>query len=367
MTINRRTILRAGIALSIVIAIIVITQFSKMVRPEEDEEPPIRPVKYLEINNAPSAFRRTFPGRLEASQTVDLSFLSGGDLVELPITEGQRLEQGALIARIDGQDAQNRFNAAQAEFVDAQSKLERNKVLYEEELIAQTEYETMQSAFEVALANYNTAQKALNDTVIQAPFPGVIAQRYVENFQKVQAGEKIVTYYNPEGFDIIIDIPESLVTQIPHYNLELSASFEQVSDKNFPLTVKEFATVADAYTKSYPLTLTMERPEDLLILPNMTVSVHVDLKRKNENQTGQYLVPTSAVVYDPDSDGAVVWIVEESTMTVTPTDVETGQGQGGDIIITEGLQSGDIVVVAGASFLIPGQKVQLLKESGAGK
>lgn len=355
---NKKTIIRAGAVIAVVALVIIVTQVIKSNRTVVEVAEPIRPVKSMVIASTPSQFRRVFPGRLEASQTADLAFLTSGDLIELPVKEGDRLVKGDLIARLDARDAQSVFDAARADLILAESELDRNKTLFDEELISAAEFEIKKRTFDVAVAGFESAVKTVEDTEIRAPFDGMIAKRNVDNFQKVQAGQVIVTFFNPSGFDIIIDIPESLVTQLPYYSSEIHAEFQQAPGQVFPLEVKEFSTVADTYTKTYSLTLSMDRPDDVLILPNMTVTVNVDFTREAVVEDNQFLVPASAIVYDVETDETVIWLVDESTMTVNPKPVQADRTQGGDIVVEGGLQVGDIIVTAGGPFLNRDQEVR---------
>jgi len=359
---NKKTIVRAGMVLAAVALVIIVTQLVKKSGGTVEIEPLVRPVKTMKIQDTPAEFHRVFPGRLQASETADLSFLVGGDLLELPALEGDRLKKGELIARLDARDAGSALDAAHADLTLAEAELNRNKTLFEEELISEAEYDVKRRTFDVSLAAFNTASKAVEDTEITAPFDGIVARRFVDNFEKVQAGQTIVTFFNPSGIDITIDVPETVVNLIPHYTSVITAVLEQDSETEYPLTVKEFATVADQYTKTYALTLTMDRPEGVLILPDMTVSVNVDFTRKALIEDENFLVPSTAIVYDVKTDGSVIWVVDEDSMTVNPKTVELDRTQGGEVIILGGIEVGDIIVTAGGGFLNPDQKVRIFEQ-----
>ena len=359
---SKKSIVRIILVLAILAIIIGVTQFIKHSSKPEEVQPPVRPVKTMKIQNTPSQLHRVFPGQMQASETADLAFLTSGDLVELPVKEGDKLKKNDLIASLDATDVRNALDAARADLTLAKAELERNQTLYEEELISAAEFDVKRRAFDVALAAFNTAAKAVSDAEIRAPFDGIVAKRYVDNFEKVQAGQPIVTFFNPTGIDIIIDVPETIVNMIPHYTAKMTAVFEQEPNKTYPLTVKEFATVADKYTKTYALTLTMERPDGLLVLPDMTVTVNVDFTRKANISDENFLVPSTAVVYDVKTDTSVVWVLDESTMTVNPQTVQTNRIQGGEIVIQNGLKVGDVIITAGGSYLNPGQKVRKMEQ-----
>ncbi|MCK5251206.1 MAG: hypothetical protein KAJ98_14635, partial [Spirochaetaceae bacterium] len=118
----------------------------------------------------------------------------------------------------------------------------------------------------------------------------------------------------------------------------------------------------DQFTKTYALTLNMDRPEDILVLPDMTVTVNVDFTRKAVIEDENFLVPSTAIVYDVETDGSVIWVLDESSMTVNPRTVEVDRTQGGKIIILGGLEVGDIIVTAGGGFLNPDQKVRIFEQ-----
>ncbi|MCK5248479.1 MAG: efflux RND transporter periplasmic adaptor subunit, partial [Spirochaetaceae bacterium] len=189
---NKKVIVRVGLALAVVALVIIVTQMVKRSSGTVEIEPPIRPVKTMLIQDTPAQFRRVFPGNLQASETADLSFLVGGDLNELPVLEGDRLQKGDLIASLDARDARSAFDAAQADLTLAKAELERNQILFDEELISEAEFDIKRRTFDVSLAAYRIASKAVEDTRITAPFDGVVARRFVDNFEKLQAGQSIV-------------------------------------------------------------------------------------------------------------------------------------------------------------------------------
>ncbi len=363
---NKKNLIRAGIVLAFVAAIIITAQITKNSAGTDEIAQPIRPVKTFRVESIPAQFQRGFPGRVTASQTVDLSFLGSGEVTEFPVREGQSLKQGEIIAKLDDSDARSNLDAAGADLNLARVELERNRTLFEEELISAAEYDIKKRSYNVALAAYQISNKAVLDRLILAPFDGLVAKRFVENYEKVEAGQKVVTFIDPTSIDITIDLPESVFLQWPNFRSSYSAEFEQAPMTPFPLTLKEFATVADPYTKTYAVTLQMDRPEesDILILPDMTVKVRMDASRRSEVDVNNFLVPSTAVVYDVNTDGSVIWIVDESTdpITVLPRIVMANRSEAGEIVITEGLKDKDLIVVAGGGFLNSGQQVRIFEQ-----
>lgn len=323
---------------------------------EEETEPPERPVKLMTVTGAAMSERRVFPGRLKASQTVELAFEVSGRLQELPVREGDVMERGQLVARLDQRDFQNQVAADQARFDKAQADLSRYEELFEEEMIAASELEVKQTDFEVTRAALEVSRKALEDSEIRAPFDGILARRYVENLEQIQAKEIVALYQDQDNVEIIIDVPESVVARAPQYDVTFSAQFSP--ERIFPMELKEFATQADTVTKTFAATLIMPRPEGVPILPGMTVSVNVDLERIVQDERSAYLIPLTAIIYDAEDRSAAVWVFDESKGVVESREVETLGVTGELVEVTSGLEDGDEVVIAGASFLFENQKVR---------
>ena len=97
-----------------------------------------------------------------------------------------------------------------------------------------------------------------------------------------------------------------------------------------------------------------------MVLPGMTSTVYVDLSGVLGNET-VFSVPVSAVAGDYKLNPRV-WVVEPQSMTVMPRPVEVGRMWGRNIEVTDGIEPGDRLVVAGVPFLSEGMKVTLLPE-----
>ena len=211
----------------------------------------------------------------------------------------------------------------------------------------------------MAKANYDTSKKAFDNTFIYAPYDGTVSKKYAENFQQIAPGTPIVNFQSLKMVDISIDIPEKLLSYAPEkYKIEFSAQFIKDRETLYPLEIKEFSTIPDPQTKTFPVTLTMKRPEGFFVFSGMSATVF--LKAKNIDISGgteRYFVPSSAVSYDIDTKKSRVWKVS-SDMSVHPAPVITGQISGDRVEITSGLNEGDLIVTAGTRRLTDNQKIR---------
>ena len=146
-------------------------------------------------------------GVVEPTLTVELKSKASGEIIELPIEEGDIIKKGQLIARLDQKTAQNEFDQSQADLEVAQvalsqaeKQLSRQKQMYERGLISEFDYENAVLANEQANSNLVRAKTALedakeklSDTVIKSPIDGIVLQKLVEKGQIISSGISAVT------------------------------------------------------------------------------------------------------------------------------------------------------------------------------
>ncbi|NNK14182.1 MAG: efflux RND transporter periplasmic adaptor subunit, partial [Desulfofustis sp.] len=244
----------------------------------------------------------------------------------------------------------------------------RYKELYAKRQVSKADFDRYRAARDVARAQLEDAQNALKDTTLVAPFDGVIAKRYVENFQKVTAKEPIVYLQLIDKLEILIDVPELMMAQFSQGGeSEISAEFDSAPGNSYALTVKEFSTDADPATQTYQVVLAMDQPEEVNILPGMTAKVNVVAGGQQATSTDNVIIPAIAVLNDADGSD-YVWIYSPESKTVNKAQVSIGSLEGSkNIIVSEGLKDGDTIVVAGISKLQDGMQVRPWESQREGK
>jgi RND family efflux transporter MFP subunit len=301
----------------------------------------------------------SLPGRVRAAKRSELSFKVSGPLEKLPIDEGQVVKKGDLIAQILPRDFQTAISEAKARELEAEQQYQRYKELYAKRQVSKADFDRYRASRDVARARLEDAQNALKDTTLVAPFAGVIAKRYVENFEKVQEKQPIVYLQLIDQLEILIDVPETLMAQFRgSAGAEVIAEFDAAAGNKYPLVIKEYSTDADPSTQTYQVVLSMEQPEEANILPGMTAKVTASVREGDAGGTAAIIIPAIAVLNDADNQD-YVWQFDQQSETVKKVPVQIGSLQGSkNVMITEGLQGGEEIVIAGVSKLQDGMKVR---------
>jgi RND family efflux transporter MFP subunit len=394
----------------------------------EDKTPPAveRPVKAMRIHSDGGVVCRTFPSRTEATEEVQLAFRVPGQIFELPVNVGQRVEKGELIAQLDTRDYKIRvrslasgieeakatlkamkagaraedINVLEAELKGAESALNEAKLRYDRydnlhqtnavpksafdeasagydmararvEVIRQNlqkgktgarqeDIEAMTARIESLQAQLDAATSALDDTSLKAPFTGYISTKYVNNFQNVPAGQPIVKLQDLSKLEITVGLPEDLITRSKYFQ-SISCSFEAFPGRTFEARIKEIGTEASQQTQTYPVTVILDQPKDVELLPGMTADVRIALAPSSNPGHHPLELPATAVFTDQ-SGKQLVWVFDEQSSTVRQREVEVGAMTSGGINVLEGLKSGEWVVTAGVHYLQDGKKVRLLED-----
>jgi len=313
-----------------------------------------RPAKVIVIGQAGKETIRSFPGKVEAFQQAELSFEVAGILQKLPALEGQVVKKGDLVAQLDQKDFEHKLREDKANLNQAKLAFDRASELIKEGHIARSTLDQRKTQFDVRRVRVDQAEKALRDSSLKAPFPGRIAKRYVENFQTINKGDKVVLLQDLSKLDIIVDVPQLDIARSRKGSAtKIWANFEFLPGQNFDLKVKEAASEADKTTQTYRVRLTMTPPEGANILPGMTSTVSVILKNGAETR---FSIPSSAVVSD-EKGGFHVWIVGKEKNVLKKRSVKVGPLSQQNIVVLEGLKTNDRVVIAGVNFMREGMVV----------
>jgi multidrug efflux system membrane fusion protein len=353
-TASRRRARRLALALAAGLALALTACAGELPPPPQ---PGPKHVKVITLTGPDTSVERSFPGRVRASERVDLSFEVAGRIIELPAAQGSQVEKGALLARLDARDFESELKAAQADFDKAEANFQRAAKLLEKDFVSKAEYEQFKATRDIAAARLATARKGVEDTELRAPFDGLVARRFVENFTDVRAKEPIVSLQDVSTVEVVVDVPERIVAMRERGSTPtIVASFDALPGRTFPLTIKEFATEADPKTGAYEYVTAMKKPEGVNILPGMTATVIASRPDYRAGEGVRFVVPVQALFADITATPSV-WIVDEANR-IHRRAVAIGQltGQEG-IEVLDGLAVGDVVAVSAVVRLQEGMSI----------
>lgn len=341
-----------------------------------EQEPPevveqIRAIKTITVADRSGGQVRRFPGLVEAVDTSGISFEVAGNTREVKVNVGDRVTSGQVLATLDETPFKLNVEAAEAEvgkakasLAEKQNEFDRQKTLYSKEWVSKAAFDqalaardsrTNQVAF--AVSKLNLARRDLEKTALVAPFDGVIANKFVDPFQEVARGEKVFEVYAEGAMEVVISVPETAIGDI-HLGLPAEVGFPIEGTKSLKGRVSEIGSVATE-ANAFPIKVALIDPP-AKVLPGMTAEALLILG--DQSDAASYLVPLTAIIPGEQPKHGYVFVYDPETATVRKNAIQGGGVRDDRIVIVEGLEAGEIIAVAGVSFLRDGQKVKLMAQ-----
>jgi RND family efflux transporter MFP subunit len=289
-----------------------------------------------------------------------LAFQVGGKIIFRNVQEGSRVQMGEVLMKIDPKDiieqtrsADAQVSSALAQLQLAKSNFDRYSELFKEDAIAaavldqyKTQYEAAQAAYNSAVAQSRQSQNALDYTILTANADGVISNVAAEVGQVVAAGQNVLTLVQTNEFEVAVDIPENKISNV-QIGQRVFIKFWAVNDE-VTGTVREISPMADPASRTFKVKISL--PTNLKnIQLGMTANVAIFEKSANA-----VILPLSAIYQT--GDAAKVWIVDGGGK-VSLKNIQVTAFNDNNVQVS-GLNSGDVVVVAGVQKLREGQEVR---------
>jgi RND family efflux transporter MFP subunit len=308
---------------------------------------PVRPVRTVTAERGHVGEQVVLTGQINAEKETALAFRIGGRIIERLADVGDRVEPDQVLAKLDPQDelntlrsAQAALTAAQGQLVEASNNFDRQKQLLERGFTtkvlfdqAQQALRTAQSRVDDAQAQSQLADDRVTYTQLKANVTGSITARGAEAGEVVQPGQMIFQVARQDGRDAVFDVPAQVI-------------------RSAPPDPKIVVTLTDDPSVTANVRVSLIDPPAAMLL-GATVSGRMQLEA-----TPGISIPASALTSY--NNHPAVWVVDPSTMTVSMRNVEVQRFDPGTVVVSQGLEGGEIVVTAGIQALYPGRKVRLL-------
>lgn len=334
-------------------------------RETETAAPVARPVRTITVAKSEAGTQLVFTGRIEAEDEVSLSFRIGGRLLENNGKLGDRVQPGQVVARLESQNemnglrqAQAALAAAQGQLVQARNQFERQQTLFGQGWTTKVNFDQAQQAFQTAQSQVDSAEaqvKIAHDLVsfteLKADAPGVLTAIGPAAGEVVQPGQSIVRLARQDGRDAVFDIPAQTIRTAPS-NPEITVSLTDDPSVTARGRVREVAPQANPSTRTFEVKVGLTDPP-----PAMRLGATVTGRLETEALP---IIEIPATALTRSNQQPAVWIVDPSKNTVSLRNVDVLRFDQAQVAVSQGLDTGEIVVTAGVQALHPGQQIRIL-------
>jgi len=331
----------------------------------------VRAIKTITVSEQAAEQIRKLSGTVAAVDSSGLSFEVRGRVVQVEVDIGDKVQKGQMLAVLDPEPYQLDADAVTAELRKARDNVAKTKAEYERQKrifeqgagaqryveVSQYNYKAARSAVKFEIARLDQAERNLRKTKLISPYDGTIAWRAVEPNEEILTGQKILEINATGKMEIQLAVPESTIDRI-HIDDMTTVTFPTLpgSTVNGRITYIGSAAIK---ANAFPVKVELIDPNNE-IKPGMTAEANLSID--DENLQPGYLVPIQAILPSSEAKQGYAFVYGPETTTVKKTPVRYGGTQKGLAIVSEGLAVGDIIAVAGVSFLADGLKVKLMKQ-----
>ncbi len=291
------------------------------------------------------------PAQVEPYEDVEVKAEVVGQVVEVLVEEGQRIEKGQVIIQLDDRDYRTQLARIEANYELAELNYNRTKALVEKKLAAPSKLDEIEAQLKDLTAQRNEAELALSRTSIKAPLSSLLNELKAKEGDYVGVGDPVAQILEIDPVKVTVGVPESDVDSI--FDLkEADVIIEALGNRSVKGKKIFLSRQPRTLARLFELELRVPNP-DGRILPGMFV--RAKLVRQVFNRA--LAVPLYAVI----TQGDERFVFLEKEGRAVKRRVTLGTLVGWQVHVTSGLQAGERVIVVGHRLLDEGQAVEVIE------
>ncbi len=289
-------------------------------------------------------------GNARANESVDIRPKITATLAEILFQEGQTVETGDVLVKLDNLEQVADLAAAKATLVDSQARYQRSSELFSTKVVAESQLLQDEAKKIADEAMVSVAQARMADTIVRAPFTGRIGLRRVSLGSLVGPGTVITTLDDTDIIKVDFDLPEVYLSRLVP-GLTVRARSAAWPDQEFVGSVSSMDTRVDPVSRSIRVRSIVPNKEGYL-RPGMFLTVTL-----LNDSIETLIIPERALI--PERSNQYVFVVGADQLA-QKREVRIGRRRTGEVEILEGLSAGELVIVDGTQKARGGQLVKIL-------
>ena len=296
--------------------------------------------------------RLNLPGMIEPWESLEILAEVRGMVKEVLVEEGHHVNRGDLLVQLDTRDYENTRNSIHAEYNLALTNLKRLSALHDQEIIAQSEYDSIKARVESLEANLAIAELQLTRCYIRSSISGIVNKLPAKNGLYLAVGDPVATVLDIDKVKVIVGIPETDVAAVGKIN-RFEVNIEALQNRKISGAKHFLAVAPESQAQVYRLELSVPNSSED-ILPGMFARVEII----KEEFAKALAIPLYAVISRDNKH--FVYLEEDNTAKLQ--EVRLGILDGWQVQITEGLAPGQRVIVVGQRSVDAEQKLNVVKK-----
>lgn len=270
-----------------------------------------------------------------------------GEVVEILVEEGDEVEEGQVLARLDGDRLRLQMLQAKANLEKTSKAYERYVQLHERGLVSASIFEGLKFDMDALNASYELKQLSYSYTTIRAPISGVVSSRDIKLGQHLMAGASAFKITDTSKLIAYLLIPQVELSKISAGDTA-RVRVDAMPEVEFAATIARISPTIDPLNGTFKATATIEN-QDGHLAPGMFGRFNVAY----EKHSGALLIPAAAVIEEDNE--TVVYVVNDGSANRRA--IEVGIESDGLVEVLGGLEADEKIVITGQGGLRDGAKV----------
>lgn len=334
-----------------IILVIAVTILASCAQKKEHKNA-VQPCKIMIAQQCTLENKWYYVGEVKAKTSTGIGFRVPGTVMRVYVNEGDPVTKGQLLAELDPQDMQNSYDMALATLNQAEDAMRRVNMMHDEQSVSDIKYVEVQTKLEQARSMYAAAKKRLDDTRLYAPVSGVIGKKNIEVGENYGMVLSAFTILDLSEVTVTIPIPEREISKIKKGDPAKIYVLALGDSTSFDAHIDAIAVSSDQLTHSYEARLNVNNSHRQLM---QGMVCNVQLWPESTQGRKGFVLPVDAVKLNT-GDDHYVWVVRQGK--AYRQSVSIGMYSEDGVIVYDGINDGDHVIIEGQSRVCEGQDVK---------
>lgn len=319
----------------------------------------LRNVVIVQPSTTSAGASTLYSGVIEEGANISAAFMAEGKIGKILVKEGDRVQNGQLIATLDDTDYRIGVSQLEAQFNQMTKEKERMDAMFEKHNVAPNDYEKFSAGYEQLKLQLDLAKRKIDYTRLYAPSAGYITTKYLAEGELVGAGTPVFRIIDDSNLTANVDLPVSAYLEKDKI-ISAVGKVPGVEGK-IPLTILSFTPDAEN-NMLYRMKLSIPSSFAKELTPGMNISVQI--QTSEDSSDDQTMIPSRALFSDRGT--TYVWAFNEQDSTIHRKQVQTQGSPVGKMSIVKGLEPSDKIIEVGVKQLFEGEKVNVLNRDEIG-
>ena len=292
-------------------------------------------------------------GTTRALQSVNIVSLASGRVEEINFQSGQNVEKGDILLSLDADIERANLEESEANLKEAKQALERARSLQKNNTVSQAQFDQIVSRYTVSKAARDRAARRYSDRTVRAPFAGITGLQRVDIGARIDDDTVVTTLDDLTKVEVEFQLPEIFYGRVRR-GQHVTAASAAFPDRIFEAAIANVDSRIDETARAFRVRAVMPNP-DLILPAGMFMTITVVMGSRDA-----MMIPEAAVVFEG-SEPYVYIVADDKAQRRT---VELGLRRRDLVEVTDGLESGDLVVQRGTEKLRNGSAVAIVETEG---